>query len=56
MDVAILADRKRLYEAAKANRPQRWSGDTRNWVPIGEVWLNPPKGAQQKESAQKKVA
>ena len=55
-DIAILANRQRLYEAAKAARPERWSGDTRNWEPAGAVWLNPPKDAQQKESIQKKVA
>jgi len=43
VDVDILEKRKRLYEAAKAKRPERWSGATRNWQPIEEVWLNPPK-------------
>ena len=38
---AILAKRKALYEAAKERNPQRWSGQTRNWEPAGEVWLNP---------------
>jgi transposase InsO family protein len=38
---AILAKRKDLYEAAKERNPQRWSGQTRNWEPVGEVWLNP---------------
>jgi transposase InsO family protein len=40
-DVCILAKRKAVYEAAKARHPQRWSGPTRNWTPVGEVWLNP---------------
>lgn len=40
-DRAILKARERLYEQAKARRPHRWSGSTRNWQPIGEVWLNP---------------
>ena len=42
-DVAILAARKRLYEEAKQERPERSSGETRNWTPINEVWLNSPK-------------
>lgn len=42
-DVAILAERKRIYEAAKASRPERWTGETRDWNPVGDVWLNPPK-------------
>ena len=55
-DVAILAARKRLYEAAKQARPERWSGDTRNWTPINEVWLNPPQEKESEGTAQKKVA
>ena len=42
-DIEILAKRKEVYESAKALNPQRWSGDTRNWEPIKEVWLNPEK-------------
>jgi putative transposase len=38
---AILAKRKAVYEVARALHPERWSGDTRNWSPVGEVWLNP---------------
>ncbi len=40
-DQAILAKRKDLYEAAKGRHPQRWSGEIRNWEPVGQVWLNP---------------
>ena len=40
-DVAILRGRHELYEAARRQHPTRWSGDTRNWVHIREVWLNP---------------
>ena len=40
---AILQHRKAVYEAAKQRHPQRWSGQTRNWEPIGIVWLNPDK-------------
>lgn len=38
---AILARRRRLYEAARRRRPQRWSRETRNWNPVGLVVLNP---------------
>jgi transposase InsO family protein len=55
-DVTILADRKRLYEAAKEAHPERWSGNTRNWEPVSEVWLNPPQDVQQQASIQQKVA
>jgi putative transposase len=40
---AILNNRKIVYEAAKQCNPQRWSGETRNWEPVGTVWLNPDK-------------
>ena len=43
-DELILIKRIEVYEAAKAKKPERWSGNTRNWEPIKEVWLNPPKG------------
>jgi hypothetical protein len=40
-DAALLAKRVQVYEAAKANHPQRWSGTTRNWQPVQVVHLNP---------------
>jgi len=30
----------------KYSPPARWSGQTRNWQPIGEVWLNPDKNLE----------
>lgn len=41
LDHDILARRHQLYQAARAANPERWSGDTRNWTPVGPVWLNP---------------
>ena len=40
-DVAILARRHDVYQEAKAKRPERWAGPTRNWMPLGSVLLNP---------------
>lgn len=40
-DKEILARRHALYEKAKARYPERWTRKTRNWNPIGGVWLNP---------------
>jgi len=37
----ILANREVVYQAAKRRNPERWSRGTRNWAPVGEVWLNP---------------
>lgn len=41
LDGQILANRQRVYTLARAQRPERWSRGTRNWQPIGAVWLNP---------------
>jgi len=54
LDVKILAQRKQVYEQAKSNHPERWSGDIRNWEPVGEVYLNPEK--KQSETEEKKAA
>lgn len=41
---AVLANRRAVYEAAKAAHPERWgTRATRNWNPVGDVILNPSK-------------
>jgi len=42
-DIEILANREQIYQAAKLRNPERWSGNTRNWEPVKEVYLNPEK-------------
>ena len=42
-DVEILAKRKWVYQKAKLQNPNRWSGEIRNWDPIKEIHLNPEK-------------
>ena len=42
-DGEVLAARKALYEAKRRANPSRWSGKTRDWTSIGEVWLNPER-------------
>ena len=42
-DQSILAKRDIVYRKARQRCPQRWSGKTRNWLPIGPVWLNPDR-------------
>jgi len=42
-DHAILAARHALYSNARALNPARWSGNTRNWSPVGAVALNPER-------------
>ncbi|HDZ78759.1 MAG TPA: transposase [Gammaproteobacteria bacterium] len=43
LDTDLLVERKKVYEKAKKQNPERWSGNIRNWEPVTEVWLNPPK-------------
>ncbi len=38
---AVLARRRELYERVRNATPQRWTGATRNWTPVGLVTLNP---------------
>ena len=42
----ILANRKKVYENARSENPNRWSKDIRNWNPVHQVRLNPEKNDQ----------
>ena len=45
---AILQHRHEVYEAAKAEHPERWHGRaTRDWSDIDAVWLNPDKVSEE---------
>ena len=48
-----LSHRIKVYEAAKARNPARWSGDIRNWEPVGAVSLNPGKPTGKEGTIQK---
>ena len=37
------ATRSTVYQDARERNPQRWSGQTRNWTPVGLVTLNPER-------------
>ena len=51
LDHQVLARRHELYERAKEKKPERWSGRTRNWEPIGTVLLNPDREQQVEKRA-----
>jgi transposase InsO family protein len=55
-DIVILMQRNALYEAAKARRPDRWSGSTRNWQPEEIVYLNPNKSDKKELKFKDKAA
>ena len=55
-DVALLQSRRAVYESARQQRPGRWSGRTRNWDPVKEVWLNLPKEHQADKEDKPKAA
>lgn len=40
-DIEILAKRQRVYEQARKQRPDRWSGEVRDWSRVETVHLNP---------------
>lgn len=42
-DGPVLAARHAVYQDARQRNPQRWSGSTRNWKPVGAVTLNPER-------------
>ena len=50
-DADILSERRRLYEAARARRPERWTTRTRAWRHIDQVTLNPRRDAHQQRAA-----
>ena len=54
-DHVILAARHTLYLQARALKPARWSGKTRNWAPIGAVTLNPERDCVIKAHLQKAI-
>lgn len=42
-DENILKARHELYTRAREQQPRRWSGNTRDWTPVGAVTLNPER-------------
>ncbi|KJS43510.1 MAG: hypothetical protein VR70_02480 [Rhodospirillaceae bacterium BRH_c57] len=42
-DQAILGTRHDLYQKAREANPLRWTGNTRDWKPVGAVTLNPER-------------
>ena len=52
-DKEILTKRKKVYEEAKQKNPNRWSGSTRNWDFVDEVFLN---NLQRSHAADMKLA
>ena len=40
-DIEILGKRKEVYEKARQEHPERWSGEIRTWDYSDTEWLNP---------------
>lgn len=51
-DVALLARRKMVYETAKLQHPERWTGNTRAWTWVDVVHLNPEKNSTNEKATQ----
>lgn len=47
----ILLKRQRVYQNARRQNPSRWSSSTRNWNPVGSVYLNPDNQTELLEAA-----
>jgi len=45
-EIAILANRRDIYEKARQQNPNRWSKNIRNWEPVETVYLNPEPTAE----------
>lgn len=54
-DQKILKHRDQVYSKAREANPSRWSGQTRNWQPVGAVALNPER-IPEPEVREKKAA
>ena len=50
-DIALLANRKALYESAQKANPERWSKHCRRWQRVEVVMLNPDKPETALENA-----
>jgi putative transposase len=55
-DIAILEQRKAVYEAARARCTERWSGSTRNWEHERVVFLNPSNSTEKEVVLKEKAA
>jgi transposase InsO family protein len=55
-DNDVLGQRVLVYQVARECNPERWSGNTRNWNPVTEVWLNQPQENQAKNKQDLKAA
>jgi len=55
-DIVILEQRNALYEVARDQSPERWSGPTRNWEHNGVVFLNPNKSTEKETKLKEKAA
>ena len=54
-ETALLENRRRVYERARRRRPERWTGATRNWTPIGDVHLNPESRPEERGKSARAV-
>ncbi len=50
-EASLLEGRSCVYEKARAMRPERWTGDTRNWSQIEAVTLNPEPEPRARQNA-----
>lgn len=55
-DIDILNKRHDVYQHARSQHPERWSGNTRNWTHQKTVYLNPERQDQKQEKQKNQKA
>lgn len=53
-DVEILSKRDEVYKAARQKKPERWSGETKDWIRTDQVALNPTHEEMRNTMGEKK--
>ena len=55
-DRCLLDARHAVYQGARERNPRRWSGNTRNWAPLGAVTLNPERDTVVQAASQNRLS
>jgi hypothetical protein len=55
-DARLLEQRAAVYERARRANPERWSRETRDWTPAGDVTLNRPRPHRKESTTTQQAA
>jgi transposase InsO family protein len=54
--LAVLERRRKVYKAARERRPERWTGNCRNWTTPNTVELNPGRASSARSNKERRTA